>query len=105
MVIDIRLNPWSRRAAFRRRQLSEALRPMYGLLPDLGNVNYRTGGPIKLKHEERGLAHLAGYLRDLPVIVMCACRDLERCHRRVVAERARERFGVEVVHLDPPSPR
>ena len=103
VLVDVRLNPWSRfRKEMRRASLEQSLGARYAHIKDLGNVNYRGGGPVKLHHAERGLISLAKCLQEDNVVILCGCRDLQTCHRLVVAELAAERLGVEVVHLERP---
>jgi hypothetical protein len=35
------------------------------------------------------------------VVLLCGCKDVTSCHRGYIAERAREKFGCEVIHLTP----
>jgi uncharacterized protein (DUF488 family) len=37
------------------------------------------------------------------VVLMCGCRDVNICHRKVVAQRLAELWGAEVVHLAAPA--
>lgn len=103
LLADIRYKPWSRRADMRHPSLQQTFRGRYAWIKDLGNENYNKDATIKLHHAQRGLIELEGYPRESPVVIMCTCRDLAICHRRVVAELARERLGAEVVHLEKPA--
>lgn len=85
-LVDIRYSPRSRwRPEFNQAALIErygALR--YGHCKALGNVNYnKPGEPIKLSDPFMGtrmVIHLLQGGRSL--ILLCACKDYERCHRK-----------------------
>lgn len=63
----------------------------YRCIKALGNVNYRwPERPIQIARLEKGLGEVEGYLYR-PVFLMCACKEYEHCHRKVVAEALRER--------------
>lgn len=87
LLIDIRLVPLSRwRPAWRKAALSVRYGPRYIHLPGLGNLHY--------KHPEKDMQLAApdvplGQLRQLmesghSLVLLCACADYERCHRRMV---------------------
>jgi uncharacterized protein (DUF488 family) len=99
VVVDIRYNPTSRNAAWRKGSL-EAFFPAdaYRYLQYLGNRNYKRQG-IQILDLETGLDVLQGWLEDRPVILLCVCKKVHYCHRLLVAEAAAERFGVTVQHL------
>jgi uncharacterized protein (DUF488 family) len=104
VVADIRYAPTSRHPAWRQAALRKALGDQYHHVHALGNANYK-GGPVALVDLEAGLATLATLLEAAPVILLCACRDVDRCHRRVVAEAWNAHSGQAVVHLAPPAAR
>jgi uncharacterized protein (DUF488 family) len=106
-VIDVRLNPSSRRPGFSRRPLSAALeRAGIGYLhePELGNPadnrdSFRRGDGSegrrrmreRLEHGSRAAVdRLIEQARVHPVAVLCLERDPSRCHRTVVTELVRE---------------
>lgn len=98
-VLDIRLKPWSRDPRWRAAAILSRLgRDRYTGVPALGNVNYRGGGPIEIRDLERGLAVVLENERRGPVILLCACSEPSRCHRRAVAEALIGR-GFEVAEL------
>ena len=70
----------------------------YAWLQGLGNVNYK-GGPIQLANPEdvQLLVHLADQQRTA---IMCACLDVEKCHRLTVADLlARAVPGLVIEHI------
>jgi len=101
VVADIRFAPSSRHPAWRQASLRQTLGDRYHHVQTLGNRNYK-GGPVALVDLEAGLTTLVQLLEVSPVIMLCACRDLARCHRRLVAEAFTTRYGQSVMHLEPP---
>lgn len=106
MLVDIRYSPRSRRPEWSR----EALRGLWGQnwersclhLVALGNRNYKNGGAIELAAPEVGVKALAPVLQQRPIVLLCACRDADLCHRSVASAFLSERLGdVEVVDLYP----
>lgn len=102
LLVDTRFSPWSRwYPAFQR----QALHQRYNLdeqahLPQavhavryvwygatLGNVNFQSGGPIRLANPVQGVQNVVVSLREgRDVILLCACADAMRCHRTLVAK-------------------
>jgi DNA invertase Pin-like site-specific DNA recombinase len=87
LVVDVRLRPWAQDQEWRGHRLAESL-PALGLgyrqERGLGNLAYKTGGPVRLKDPER-VAVVADLLAHGDVALLCACRDPEECHRTTVA--------------------
>jgi uncharacterized protein (DUF488 family) len=106
MVIDVRLNPSSRRPGFSRKALSAALGRAgigYEHEPDLGNPkdnrdSFRRGAAAgrqrmrEIFEEGSGpaLHRLAERARSSRIAVLCVERDSARCHRQVVIEMVQE---------------
>lgn len=116
VVVDTRYRPYSRNPTWRKGNLIAQFRTgnghqRYMHISDLGNLNYK-GGPIAISDPEAGLPKVKALLdAGFRVILMCVCRDPERCHRSVVADMLVEEYGVTVRHLtaveveDPNAPR
>lgn len=107
-IVDIRFSPWSQRSDWCEESLLRRLADLqfggikgrYVHIKELGNVNYnRPGLPIQLLHEEYGIGRLQMQLEVKPCILLCQCPDVEKCHRKVVAELAIKWLGCEVEHL------
>jgi hypothetical protein len=86
LLIDVRAHAWSRAPQWR----PDALKRLVGAanylhLPQLGNVNYRTGGPIQLVNPEAAVPIVAEHLTQRPVILLCGCATVQTCHRREAA--------------------
>lgn len=102
VILDTRLVPTSRNPLFRRGHLQRVIGSSYVSEQALGNINFKTGGPIVLKDWDTGWATLQQLLDSGPVILLCACRDAAVCHRSTVAAMAQEeRPELRVVHLSP----
>jgi hypothetical protein len=65
-----------------------------------GNVNYN-GRPLKFHAPDTATANISALLKKNLVILLCACKDVNTCHRKVAAEYLAEQLGVEVKHLTP----
>jgi uncharacterized protein (DUF488 family) len=102
VVADIRFAPFSWQRFWQTQRLQQELGARYRHLRALGNIAYKTGGPIALVDLEAGLTTLAEVLEAALVILLCACADVQRCHRRLVAEAWTARYGQTVTHLEPP---
>ena len=102
VVADIRFSPTSRHPAWRQATLRRTLGECYRHIGALGNRNYK-GGPVELVDLEAGLTTLGELLAVSPVILLCGCRDVQACHRRVVAEACAARYGMPISHLTPPA--
>jgi uncharacterized protein (DUF488 family) len=100
VIADIRFSPTSRHPAWRQASLRKALGDRYRYVHALGNRNYK-GGPVEIVDLGAGLTTLVQLLDASPGILLCACRDLARCHRRLVAEAFTAQYGQPVTHLTP----
>lgn len=96
-LIDVRFSPFSRDSSYTRWNLQKVFGPSYVWVKDFGNENYK-GGPIKLHAPDSGVFEIEPLLDVQPIVLMCMCRDVERCHRKTVADLFLER-GHTVVHL------
>lgn len=101
MLFDIRMNPTSTRAEWRKAALRQTFGSGYLHMPALGNRNYH-GGPIALAAPERALSIAQAHLERTPIILLCACREWRSCHRRDAADYLARHLGASVEHLEPP---
>ena len=89
-LVDIRYKPY---CGWNPNWNRQALKAHYGRryvhLQGLGNLNHaQKGAPIVLADPEQWIAHLASELeRGCSYLLLCACKQDERCHRRLVYER------------------
>lgn len=100
LVVDIRFSPYSRNHLWNKRALLGVLGNRYQHLKALGNENYK-GGPIKLLDPQAGVAAIRPWLSERPIILICVCKEVAWCHRKVAAELLGAELGAEVVHLPP----
>jgi uncharacterized protein (DUF488 family) len=116
VLLDVRLNPISRKPGFSKRRLEAALTDAgiaYRHARALGNPKYnrepfhtgnaRQGARVfrtVLATDDAGLelGRLAELLGSERVAVFCFERDHDRCHRQVIVDRAA--VGLRVVRLD-----
>ncbi len=91
LLVDIRLRPRSRWwPVWNKKQLRERWGARYTHEKQLGNVNYRERSlPVQLvgPNVEQAIAGLVALLEQgYSVVLLCACREYESCHRKVIAE-------------------
>lgn len=117
VLVDVRLNPSSRKPGFSRKRLSAALAESnisYLHEKELGNpldnrASFRSGDGETGRERMRGiLSNGAGPALDRVVAlasqeriaVLCVEREHQRCHRDVITEMAVERNpGIEVLNI------
>jgi uncharacterized protein (DUF488 family) len=95
VLADIRFAPHSRHLQWTKNYLTVLLKNRYRHVPSLGNRNYKTGG-IQIHNLELGIRLLESWKEN--VVLMCACAELENCHRRVVKNEF-ERRGFETEEI------
>ena len=89
VLLDIRKRKQSRwRPQFNKSALAGRYGAQYAVCPDLGNLNYRPEDRYKgiaLVNPDEGV-RLVAHLLDsgVSVMLLCACRDYESCHRKTV---------------------
>lgn len=90
VLVDIRLNPYSKRPEWQQSELWEMCQRNgveYLHIPELGNVNYaQAGQPIKIKNLAGGIGQLTKLLETQNIMLMCGGKNLETCHRKTVIE-------------------
>jgi uncharacterized protein (DUF488 family) len=119
LLVDVRLNPISRKRGFSKRLLSESLaeaRIGYLHFPELGNPKWNragfSGSPLEVRKArvvyetmmardvaQARLGEIADAAREGRIAVMCFEADVEACHRYVVLRELRRRTdlcGAEV---------
>lgn len=95
VLADIRFAPHSRHLEWRKNYLTLLLKRRYRHVPSLGNRQYKEGG-IQIHNLELGLRLIESWNEN--VVLMCACAELENCHRRVVKSELEKR-GFEVEEI------
>lgn len=101
LLFDIRLVARSRDPRWSGKQLRERFGERYRHVPALGNLNYKSGGPVALSDAEAGLAVVEEAIgAGQAVVLLCACKDAATCHRAAVAALLRGR-GYTVTEVAP----
>lgn len=101
-MVDVRFSARSARAGFDEKDLRAAF-PTYVRVRELGNKAFREGR-IELLDLPRGIERISELLAARPVVMICACRNIESCHRKVAAEKVGAALEVPVEHLGPAAP-
>lgn len=107
IVLDCRFSPYSPYHGWLKKAFQTALGDRYIWVRGFGNVNYKSGGSVRLYDEAEGLkvvATLGKASKDgKPIIdaiaLMCACADVSTCHRRHVSYVVNDFLGWPVYHL------
>lgn len=106
-LVDVRFNPDSKNWKWKQAALAARGGIIYHHIPELGNELYKealtgqfTEPHIKLHNIDMGLARLSEVLAHHGrAAIFCACSNKTRCHRIEVARLAKERLGVQIIHL------
>lgn len=106
-IVDIRFNPDSRNWKWKQAAIAARDGIIYHHIQELGNELYKealsghfTEPHIKIADSDTGLARLGEILAAHGrAAIFCACNNKTRCHRLTVANLARERLAVQVIHL------
>lgn len=99
-LIDTRYKPYSRIPGWVGSVLGEKYGARYHWAGAyLGNLHYK-GGPILLANTDVGIRGLCTYLSEgKDLILLCGCKDYERCHRKVIIELLQQQMPeVAVIH-------
>jgi hypothetical protein len=101
LLCDIRYAPFSRIALWNKSQLAKRFDSAYRHIPQLGNLNYKNGGEIEIADLDTGLALVLTLLEQRPIVLMCVCRELECCHRNLVAQKLEDvELGLIIEELE-----
>jgi uncharacterized protein (DUF488 family) len=117
ILVDVRMIPrtrwtplWNGSALHERLgdASADSAQGRYVWLKQFGNVNYKgTFEQIEIADFPAGEKRLRELLaRDATgkaVVLMCGCRDVNVCHRKVLAQRLAELWGADVIHLTAPA--
>lgn len=98
LVVDIRFRPVSRQPEWRQDALQRVLGTGYIHAKGFGNAEYATGG-MRLHDPEAAWDMLQHSIHAAPIVLLCACRSPNACHRTVVAQWLRSK-GYEVRELE-----
>jgi uncharacterized protein (DUF488 family) len=116
ILVDVRLNPISRKKGFSKKSLTERLATeeiKYVHIPALGNPKeiraeyYKNGDSAFLyenyKHylelHPEAITTLLDTIKNEIACLMCFEKDWKLCHRGAIAEYLKEIFNIDVQHL------
>jgi uncharacterized protein (DUF488 family) len=85
LLCDIRWTPFSKIPGWSGKDLQTRFGMQYLHVPAFGNRAHRDG-LIEISGPSEGIATVCDCLTVGPVILMCACRRFETCHRATVAD-------------------
>lgn len=88
VIADVRFSAASRVPKWRKTEMSEFFGDIYRHVPQLGNRNYKSGDLSKAEIEDfpKGLKFIRELLKKSNVILLCACRRQEACHRHLLKQ-------------------
>jgi hypothetical protein len=103
IVVDIRFSARSRNPMWNSDHLRMLLDNRYYHERGLGNVNYKIPGMenVKFADLEKGMSNIGRILERFSVIVMCACKDRNHCHRLLAVQEFEKRYGVASISIGP----
>ncbi len=99
LVVDTRYKANSPAPQWRSGYMAKELGGHYLHLPALGNVNYKNGGDVLIADPDAGVLVVVQALRERSVILLCACENVETCHRLVVAKLVQAAETCDIKHL------
>lgn len=87
-IVDVRFSPKSRwRTEWNMEALHKKYRDRYTWEQGLGNRNYHDPNLPIVIVDRRRVSTITTLLRaGNNVLIICACKDFQKCHRRVVVE-------------------
>ncbi len=103
-LVDIRYNRRSYLEEWSGTSLRRHFRYSYHAVPELGNLHdLEPDQPVQLADPATGLAKVTTWLEaGIDCLLLCACPDWQRCHRRLVAGMLQKVYpALEVTHLVP----
>ncbi|GHO88043.1 DUF488 domain-containing protein [Dictyobacter formicarum] len=102
LLVDIRLVPQSRwRPQWNKSTLQGRWGERYLHKKQLGNIHFRDSNkPIRLLDPDQAIQDLAQLLQSgTDIVLLCACKNYDMCHRRVIVERLKALLPEVEVHL------
>jgi len=101
VVVDIRYVPYSKMMPFwSKENLQEKFGDKYFHIKALGNKNYKEKGKIEILDLESGIEKLIFMMGlGFKCLILCACEDVLKCHRKFVSDEIQKRTKCEVIHL------
>lgn len=95
MLIDVRFAAFSQVFHWRKVYLKVLLGENYRHVPNLGNRTFKED-KVTIQNLKLGLETVLHLDRNC--VLMCACENVENCHRRMIVEEL-AKTGIETVEL------
>ncbi len=105
VIIDIRLNPRSRKPGWTDLELRQKFGILgYQCLRAWGNKEHDQGGMaiLDIEYGWEKLQEIVSGPDARPVILLCGCTDVNKCHRGYIADWLERTHGVKCEELDVP---
>lgn len=101
IVVDVRFSPKGYSPFWSKSNLDKTLKNKYIHIPELGNKNYNSPDkPIEISDIDYGTAKVLESVNlGFDCLLLCACEDVEKCHRKVVAEHIQSKSKCEIINL------
>ena len=77
--------------------LSGIFENKYIHIKELGNVNYK-GKEIKICDLDAGLSKIENLINK-DIILLCSCKDYNKCHRKIISEEISKKFSVNAKEI------
>jgi uncharacterized protein (DUF488 family) len=98
LLVDIRTKPYSRNPQFILKNLTASLKSRNIELrwfgPKLGGI-----GGLSPDDWRKALPEVIELAKENTIVIMCAEKDVNQCHRLQIGEMLRDEHGCEIVHL------
>ena len=103
-IIDIRMEPYGPSKVFNRPQLQNQFGARYVWIKELSwDGICQDCGKVEVKDIDLGTRKLGSITADgTPVILLCACENIDECHRNDLAKQLNEECGWKICHLPQP---
>jgi len=99
IVVDVRFNPNSFSPFWTRKNLEKCF-SSYKHVPSLGNKKYKEKGVMEIVDLNSGCEEVISMMElGFNCILLCACLNLEECHRKIIAEEISKKTKCEIIHL------
>lgn len=103
LIFDIRMNPYSYNSFWNKDKLAEyfnKIEKIYFHIQDLGNKSYNIKNEFNIVNLEKGSNLIIDYM-DLGFncLLFCACKDMNACHRKIIAEFISNKVNCNIVNL------
>jgi len=101
LIVDVRFSAKSFNPFWVKSHLEKVFGKQYIHIKNLGNINYSNDKPIKISNLSKGCEELVDIMnkQGCNCLLLCACEDVEKCHRKIVADHLVSIADFEIVHL------